>query len=162
MRSFALEWKGDQMSRCRSAIGIIGVTVAVFVMAGAAVALASGSVSYEAGSRAKPPYLFLTVSRGTVTKVRWDIRERCDDGSDSFTPGIPKLSASIKRGHFSRTVHYTFGDSPLGLNTGVTTVKGTISGRDATVKLSDSEGIVSLGDCTGSHTFTATETARFH
>jgi hypothetical protein len=162
MRNFALQWKGDQMGRFGSAIGIIGVIVAVFVTASAAGALTSGSVSYEAGSRSKPPYLFLTVSRGTVTKVRWDIRERCDDGSDDFIPGIPKLSASIKHGGFSRTVHYKFGDSPLGFNTGVTTVKGTISGHDATVKLSDSEGIVSLGDCAGSHTFTATETARFH
>jgi hypothetical protein len=161
MRSFALEWKGDQMSRFRFAIGITGVIVAVFVMAGAAVALASGSVSYEAGSRSKPPYLFLTVSRGTVTKVRWDIFEHCDSSNEFFS-GVTKLGASVKRGHFSRTVHYTFGDSPLGLNTGVTTVKGTISGHAATVKLSDSEGIVSFGDCAGSHTFTATETTRFH
>jgi hypothetical protein len=75
---------------------------------------------------------------------------------------VTKLNASIKHGHFSKTVHYTFGDSPLGRNTGVTTVKGTLAGHDATVKLSDAEGIVSLGDCAGSDTFTATETARFH
>jgi hypothetical protein len=74
------------MIRFRSAIGIAGVIVAAFVMAGTAVALTSESASFEAGSRAKPPYLFLTVSRGTVTKLRWDIRERCDDGSDNFTP----------------------------------------------------------------------------
>ena len=149
------------MSRCRSAIGILSVIVTVFVLDGATAALASGSVSYEAGSRSKPPYLFVTVSRGTVTKVRWDIFERCDS-SNAFFSGVTKLGASIKRGHFSRTVHYTSGDSPLGLSTGVTTVKGTISGHVATVKLSDSEGIVSFGDCAGSHTFTATETARFH
>jgi hypothetical protein len=149
------------MSRCRSAIGILGVIVAVFLMAGATVALASGSVSYEAGSRSKPPYLFVTVSRGRVTEVRWDIFERCDS-SNAFFSGVTKLGASIKRGHFSRTIHYTFGDSPLGLSTGVTTVKGTISGHAATVKLSDWEGIVSFGDCAGSHTFTATEAARFH
>jgi hypothetical protein len=148
------------MSGFRSAMGIVAVTV--FFMAAGAVALAAGSGSYEAGTRSKPPYLFLTVSRGKVTKVRWDIRERCSDGSNSFTSEVTKLNAPIKHGHFSGTVHHTFGNSPLGLDTGVTKVKGTISGNTATVKLSDSEGITSLGSCDRSRTFTATKTARFH
>jgi hypothetical protein len=150
------------MSRVRSSIRIVAGIVMAFLIAAAAVALASGEVFYEAGKRSKPPYVFLTVQRSVVTKVRWAIRVRCEGARPSFDSEVTKLNAPINNGHFSKTAHQTIGRSALGTSTATTTVKGTISRNHATVKLSVEEDIVSFGTCTGSHSFTATKTARFH
>ena len=85
-------------------------------------------VFYEAGKRSKPPYLFLTVSHGKVTKVRWAIHEGCD-GAPSLsclTREAETLNAPIKHRHFSKTVHYKLPGSPVAISTGTTTVKGEV------------------------------------
>ncbi len=148
----------------RSATGVIAAGVAVCFMAGAAVALTSGKVFYEAGKRSKPPYLFLTVSHGKATKVRWAIHEGCDGAPplSRFTREVETLNAPIKHGHFSKTVHYKIGSTPLGTDTGTTTVKGTIFGKHATVKVSDEEALYSYSPCGGSRKFKATKTTAFH
>ena len=141
-------------------MGITVVSATALLIAGVAVALASANVSYEAGKHSKPPYVFLTVSHGKVTTVRWDIHEGpvyCGDGS-----GVTHLNAPIKHGQFSKSVKYTFGNSPLGPSSGTTTVRGTVSANHVTVRVTDEELITSLGDCSGSHRFVATKTARFH
>ena len=150
------------MRRFRPTAGIVGV--AAFFALSAAVAVASGKVFYEAGSHAKPPYVFLTVSHGKVTKIRWAIHEPCGGTPplSRFTRETQTLDAPIRNGHFSKTVHYTIGSSALGTSKGTTKIKGTISGTDATVKVSDEQDIISWGNCTGSRKFKATETTGFH
>jgi hypothetical protein len=149
----------------RPTIGVIAASVAVLFAGGAAVALASGKVFFEAGKHSKPPYLFLTVSHGKVTTVRWAMHEGCDGAPplERFTTKVEHLNAPIKHGHFSKTVHYSIpSSSPVGTSTGTTKVKGTISGTHASVKVSDEQDIASYSPCSGSHKFEATKTSGFH
>lgn len=151
------------MSKSRSSIGVITASIALLLTAGAAVAVTSGKVLYEAGKRSKPPYVLLTMSKGKVTKVRWAIHEGCGGVPpfSSFTSEAQRLNASIKHGRFSKTVHYTLGGSPVAVSTGTTTITGTVSGKHVTVKVSDEQDIASWGICSGSHTFKATRTTKF-
>jgi hypothetical protein len=161
----AFEPKEGHMRGIRSSTGVIAASVAMCFMAGAAVALASSKVFYEAGKRSKPPYLLLTVSHDKVTKVRWAIHEGCDGAPSlrAFTRKVETLNAPIKHGHFSKTVHYKIASgSPVGTSSGTTTVKGTIVGKHATVKVSDEQDLASYSPCSGSHKFKATETTAFH
>ncbi len=148
----------------RFATGIIAASVAVGLMASAAVALTSGRIFYEAGKRSKPPYLFLTVSHGKVTKVRWAIHEGCDGAPalSRFTRETETLNAPITHGHFTKTVHYKLGGPPVAISRGTTTVKGTIIGEHAIVKVSDEQDLASYSPCSGSRRFKATKTTAFH
>jgi hypothetical protein len=145
----------------RFAIGVIAVCVAVLFTTGAAVAVRPGKVFYEAGKRSKPPYLFLTVSKGKVTKVRWALHEGCDGAPalSRFTREVQKLNAPIRHGHFSKTVHYTIGSSPVGVSTATTRIRGTVSGKHAIVRVSDEQDNASYSPCSGSHKFRATRTS---
>jgi hypothetical protein len=151
------------MGGFRVIVGVIASSIVLSLTAGAAVALTSGAVAYEAGTHAKPPYVFLTVSHGKVTKIRWAIRETCDGAPplSPFTSRREKLNAPIKHGHFSKTVHYSLPGSPVAQSTGTTTVSGTISGHSVTVKVRDEQDLASYNPCTGSHTFKATKATKF-
>jgi hypothetical protein len=146
----------------RLVAGAFAAMGATLCLAGAAAAVTSGGKAYEAGTRAHSPYLFFKVSQGKVTKVRWSIAERCNGANRQVESLTTPLNARIRHGHFSKRVHYRIGSSPLGYDWATTKVSGTISGTTAVVKLSDTEDLVSYGTCTGSHTFTASRTARFH
>lgn len=89
------------------------------------------------------------MSHGKVTKVRWAIHEGCD-GAPSLsrlTREAETLNAPIKHRHFSKTVHYKLPGSPVAISTGTTTVKGTIFGKHATVKVSDEQDLASYSPC---------------
>ncbi len=146
----------------RSAGSALAVTAVVLCLAGAAAAVTASGKAYEAGTRAKSPFLFFKVSHGKVTTVRWAITEVCNQANSQRISLVTHLNAKIHNGRFSRKVHYRTGSTPLGYNYATTKLSGTISGTSAVVKLSDTEVITSYGTCTGSHTFTASRTARYH
>ena len=150
------------MKRPNSAGAIAAATLAVAGLTGSAIAATSGKLFYEAGKAAAPPYALVTVSHGKVTTVRWDMRQSCNGSPNGFNGEVTKLNTPIKHGRFSKTVHYTIGATALGTSTGRTTIKGTISGRHATLTINDQESIVSLGSCGSFHKFKATETSKFH
>lgn len=145
------------MRKLRS--GAVASVTAVMLVC-ASVAWAATSVKYAAGKRSKPPYVFITVSRGKVTSVRWSVSEHCSGGAGGAGTNVEHgskrhLKAKISHRHFSTHWSYTISPapSPLATITGKTTVTGTISGATAKVTVKDTESDFEDGTCTGSRKF---------
>lgn len=147
-------WK---LGNLRSAA--VGTAVVVALLVCVAQALASVDVAWASSKRAKRPYLFMTVSHGKVTKVRWEVYYTCPGAQDfGYQPGAIVLNARIKNGRFSRSVTYQIGSSNLGNDYATTSVRGTIVGNTATVRLSDDQSYTSYSPCYGKHSFTLHKT----
>jgi hypothetical protein len=124
-----------------------------------ATALTAGGVTAAAAKQRKHPYLFLTVSRGMVTKVRWQVYYHCPAADDlGFQTGQVVLNARIRNGRFDKRITYVNGGSNLGSDSSTTRVRGTLTGNTAAVKFRDDESIVSYGGCTGTNSFTLRKT----
>jgi hypothetical protein len=136
--------------------GLSTAAVAGSVLVLAAGALATGAVHYQAGSRAKGPYLFITVSNRTVTQARWRMRQTCDFGSASYNE-TDHLNAPIdSHGHFSAMAKHSINGSTFH-----TSFSGTIHGDMATVKVHDRQAILHLGSCKATRDFAAARTNSF-
>jgi hypothetical protein len=101
----------------------------------------------------------MTLGNGKVVKVRWDIYEVCARNGNDFQKSANTLKAPIRNGHFSKRVTYQIFPEPSFLSTidVTTTVSGTITGKTAKVKVSDTRRSFETGKCSGSHKFTVRE-----
>jgi hypothetical protein len=123
---------------------------------GGAAAIAALATHYEAGSRRTPAYMYMTVSGGRVTVVRWKFWLPCSGADGYLASDVDTLNARIGHaGHFARKLS----DSKDGRQT---KISGTITGDTATVTVSVNEFVPHTPPCYKVRHFQAAVTARFH